>query len=446
MVQKKGSCLKRLVIGCGGVIGLVILLGALSTLIMFASRPEPSEYTMLDSLETFTPITEQALKLPGGDLPPPKPLRLKLDLRMVNFRLVPHDLPAQIRIESNYDKANFNLTSQVTEKKDHIEYDLRFRNKRNLLGMIAGTKEKDFEPEDINNKVTLYVPRDLLLELDFQIKMGSTKLNLSGLAVTHLKGRFSMGENQITMKEPNQVRMETLDLASEMGEMRLSDVQNFRYKEGQFKGRIGELEIGHSGPYQEDASLRVRMSMGGVRIQKPVATNLNQKITAMIGETSSPGEPFMDPEHATLSLAGRVTLGEFHVSDRDSADSQRSQLFDDLFVGDSEEVIDGYRLLIEQSPEKALGRGPLNSLGYDLLNEGETEKAIAIFKLNTELHSDYANGYDSLAEGYMKSGDIELAIANYERALAMDPDNSSATRNLKKLRLRLAGNVEKQGD
>ena len=41
--------------------------------------------------------------------------------------------------------------------------------------------------------------------------------------------------------------------------------------------------------------------------------------------------------------------------------------------------------------------------------------------MSIELYPNSANCYDSLAECYWKSGELDLAIKNYERALAMDP-------------------------
>ena len=49
----------------------------------------------------------------------------------------------------------------------------------------------------------------------------------------------------------------------------------------------------------------------------------------------------------------------------------------------------------------------LNSLGYTFLNERKYEEAIGVFKLNSELHAEDANLFDSLAEGYELSGDKE---------------------------------------
>ena len=62
------------------------------------------------------------------------------------------------------------------------------------------------------------------------------------------------------------------------------------------------------------------------------------------------------------------------------------------------------------------------------------EAAIEIFKLNIRAYPESANPYDSLGEAYMESGEKELAIENYEKALAMDPNTPSAIDALKKLR------------
>jgi tetratricopeptide (TPR) repeat protein len=77
----------------------------------------------------------------------------------------------------------------------------------------------------------------------------------------------------------------------------------------------------------------------------------------------------------------------------------------------------------------------LNRLGYDLLYRKKmVREAIEIFKLNIEVYPEYANGYDSLGEGYMVNGDKELAIKYYTKALEMDPKNTNAVEKLKELR------------
>jgi Beta-lactamase/Tetratricopeptide repeat len=76
----------------------------------------------------------------------------------------------------------------------------------------------------------------------------------------------------------------------------------------------------------------------------------------------------------------------------------------------------------------------INSLGYRLLRQKRSADAIRIFQLNTDLHPQSANTYDSLAEAYMNSGNNPLAIQFYEKSLSLDPTNSNATSQLKKLK------------
>jgi len=77
--------------------------------------------------------------------------------------------------------------------------------------------------------------------------------------------------------------------------------------------------------------------------------------------------------------------------------------------------------------------GSVNSVAYRLLWQKRTADAIQLFKLNTELHPQSANTFDSLGEAYMESGDNTLAIENYQKSLSLDPNNSNAATRLKKL-------------
>ena len=82
----------------------------------------------------------------------------------------------------------------------------------------------------------------------------------------------------------------------------------------------------------------------------------------------------------------------------------------------------------------SISEDSVNSLGYRFLGKKRFADAIRIFKLNTDLHPQSANTYDSLAEAYMDSGDKPLAIEFYEKSLVLNPDNSNAISQLKKLK------------
>lgn len=73
----------------------------------------------------------------------------------------------------------------------------------------------------------------------------------------------------------------------------------------------------------------------------------------------------------------------------------------------------------------------INSIGYQLLSMENYRQAIEVFRLNVEVFPLSFNVYDSYAEALMKSGDMENAKVNYEKSLALNPDNSNAREMLK---------------
>jgi CubicO group peptidase (beta-lactamase class C family) len=102
-----------------------------------------------------------------------------------------------------------------------------------------------------------------------------------------------------------------------------------------------------------------------------------------------------------------------------------------------EAAVRQYLELKRTQPEKYNFTEPertLNVLGYALLGKRKVKEAIGVFQLNVELFPQSGNVYDSLAEAYMVNGDKELAVKNYEKSLALDPQNTNAVAMLKQLR------------
>jgi tetratricopeptide (TPR) repeat protein len=63
----------------------------------------------------------------------------------------------------------------------------------------------------------------------------------------------------------------------------------------------------------------------------------------------------------------------------------------------------------------------LNLYGYQLMNQGQTDKALEIFLLNTKRHPESANVWDSLGEGYVTKGDKKNAVASFKKSLSLNP-------------------------
>ena len=67
--------------------------------------------------------------------------------------------------------------------------------------------------------------------------------------------------------------------------------------------------------------------------------------------------------------------------------------------------------------------GLVNQIGYQYLQGGAPDEAIATFKVNVERYPNSANVYDSLAEAYEKGGRLELATPLYEKAKTLGQQN-----------------------
>ena len=69
----------------------------------------------------------------------------------------------------------------------------------------------------------------------------------------------------------------------------------------------------------------------------------------------------------------------------------------------------------------------LNALGHELAESDRWDDAFAAFHLNARRHPDHWRVWYSLGRAHKERGDIESAIENYEKALAVDPFNNLAS-------------------
>jgi hypothetical protein len=75
----------------------------------------------------------------------------------------------------------------------------------------------------------------------------------------------------------------------------------------------------------------------------------------------------------------------------------------------------------------------INALGYQLLNAGDRNTAILVFRINTRVFAQSANTWDSLGEALLTAGNREDAIAAYRHALAIDSSFMPSRRVLESL-------------
>ncbi len=78
--------------------------------------------------------------------------------------------------------------------------------------------------------------------------------------------------------------------------------------------------------------------------------------------------------------------------------------------------------------------GQLNTMGYQLMNAGNMDKAIEIFQLNVKRNPKDANCHDSLGEAYMATGEKDMAIKYFKKSLSLNPPENVKTNSLRNLK------------
>lgn len=75
----------------------------------------------------------------------------------------------------------------------------------------------------------------------------------------------------------------------------------------------------------------------------------------------------------------------------------------------------------------------LNDIGYILLRNSRIDEAVKVFALNIKENPMSANAFDSLGEGYFTAKNYVLALENYKKSLALNPENTNAEKMIHKI-------------
>jgi transglutaminase-like putative cysteine protease len=137
----------------------------------------------------------------------------------------------------------------------------------------------------------------------------------------------------------------------------------------------------------------------------------------------------------TKDAQGNVTDMKIDVTLRFKRGELASDIVDKIIESEGmESGLRKYDAMKKSGVEEIIfTEGSFNQLGYKYLNAGKIKEATEIFKLNAGAYPESFNVYDSLGEVYMKSGENDLAVKNYNKSLELNPKNDNAKKMLETL-------------
>ncbi|CAM2006796.1 tetratricopeptide repeat protein [Acanthopleuribacter pedis] len=424
--KNSSSCLSRLFWTCSTVIFLMVLCSVAVGLLTFSQIQGTKEAVVVPlEQENQLGISEDKplVFINEEGQPVPKPIKVKIRARALEFHIKPTSNPGQIDLDGDYDKANFKLETEVTEHDDHIEYTLDFRPRASLMF--------GFSDDDNNNHITLYLPKNAPVDLDLDMAIGSGDFDLSGVPLSSVQMEVKMGEFHMKNKERNPITAEKFEVEGSMGEMVIEDLQNYNFKDGKIAMRMGEGVILNSGQFQQDTHLDLSIRMGEVVLKVPDDTRLNRTVKVVMGEMEAP--PPRQGKYA-LNLEGKVTMGSMSISQ-----GTQKRLVTDLLQtiaveqGAEAAIAKYYELQATEQANLTFGAFALERLGYELMEKNRADEAVKILEFNIQLFPEYPGSYKALAEAFVVTGNIPAAIKAMEAGLKVKPDWRSGRRLLKRL-------------
>ncbi len=267
---------------------------------------EPSATVTLDQL-VAEGLTSGKLTAPEGRAVP-----VSLILEEGNFTVKPSPPGEGFKVEGNYDKAMYKLEHSIErDASGAVSFRLSFVPRYSMFRRILSVGS--FEIDDNTNVLTVYVPRDVPLDLTMQVSKGESHIDLGGLSIASAALELQMGEHSVTVEEPNPIEMSSLKVNQSMGEINLSGLGNLRAGNISIWGGMGELNVDMGEALHRDTKMFARMRMGEISIGLPTDARIEAHNMVFLGGSS--GSPDRAEGTHRLDIEASATMGELSYHD-----------------------------------------------------------------------------------------------------------------------------------
>jgi hypothetical protein len=233
--------------------------------------------------------------------------RLILDLSMGEFEIVPVAAGESLRVESRYDTSRFRLTESFdTDADGRWTQRITFGPKRKfLMGQVNAGE----------NLVRVFVPAGHRIDLEAEVSMGESRLDLSTLNLARVDLELSMGDHRIQIDQPGPSPADSFLVDSKMGQMTIRGLGWASPATASFDHSMGELDLSLDGAWQRDGSIDLDATMGPIRLRVPEDVDLRLEATTVkIGARNEDDRATPPPGAPILTVTSDVTMGELDVS------------------------------------------------------------------------------------------------------------------------------------
>lgn len=186
---------------------------------------------------------------------------------------------------------------------------------------------------------------------------------------------------------------------------------------------VGETTGGGANPgggFMINEHLTVFIPTG--RAINPV-TGTNWEGVGVVPEVKTNAADALDKAIELAAEAAEGYRQKRHNRNKELLTNLHTSIHDLEANGSEEQVLEQFK---HCKKEGLLDEDDINQMGYYFMLNLERQKAaVSIFKVNTVLHPNSANVYDSYAEGLLHTGKKKEAVKNYQKAVQLGQQNQS---------------------
>jgi hypothetical protein len=238
---------------------------------------------------------------------------VELRVRMAELVVEPGPPGSPLLLEAAWDPNRFRLDEGLEQSAGGWTYHLRTHG-RGLRTWLRLGGSGHVEPP----KLRLLVPPGHPLALRGEVAMGTSSLELGGLALSEVDLDLGMGEHTVSFSTPLTTPLASLRIDSSMGELDVLRAGNASPRELVVAHRMGELHLDLAGAWRNDGRVDLSMGMGECRVALPDPTEagaLVEKGRVTMGSRSieDHGPADLVPGAPTLRIRAEGAMGELEI-------------------------------------------------------------------------------------------------------------------------------------
>jgi hypothetical protein len=306
------GCLSIIVIIVGGVV--IASMYARATL---ANLGDPDPKPVERRIALPSPVTNTTKK-PGGPADR-SALRLTLDLREGDFTIQPGAPGNDVQVRGEFAPGLYELVeTQDTDAETGVRRaTVRFRSKAPAWArMFAGIGGGD----NVRPHLTVTIPRGAPIDLNLQLALGRSEVDLGGLTLGEVSVNTTMGEHSIDFHEPVVEGLRELRINTSMGNLALENLGNAHADTIHASGSMGNVtaNLGGSWPAGATSSVTFEQSMGELTLRVPNTVRLDADVRSSQGgettnRTTQDATTPSAPNAPTLRLRVNSSMGNARV-------------------------------------------------------------------------------------------------------------------------------------